>query len=66
MREALKSAPPLAQLAFLILVGIVAMSLLAGAYTVALALGGVDVSFLANIGRVTEPFGMAAYSLKVM
>ncbi|NQV52369.1 MAG: CPBP family intramembrane metalloprotease [Flavobacteriales bacterium] len=66
MREALKSAPPLAQLAFLILVGIVAMSALAGAFTVALALGGVDVSFLANIGRVTEPFGLEAYSLKVM
>lgn len=66
MRQALKSAPPMAQLAFLILTGFVAMSALAGLYTVILALGGTDVRFLGNLSLVVDPFGIEAHSLKVL
>lgn len=66
MRQALKAAPPLAQLAVVILLGIVTMIVLAGVYAGVLILLGYDASFMANLSAVVDPFGIEALSLKVL
>lgn len=66
MREALKSTHPIAQLAVLILLGFLAMTLLVGIYTSIIWALGMDISAMTNLASVTDPFGLEATSLKVL
>ena len=66
MRNGLSASPPLVQLIVLIAAGIVSMGLLLGVYMLGLSVAGVDLSFVSNLGRISDPFGLEATSLKVL